>query len=51
VIEEEKRNEMIAEQFKIPEPFKAWCHACQKGFMSIKELQDHLVQAHRVWKG
>jgi hypothetical protein len=39
------------EQFKIPPPYRAWCHQCNRGFKSIEELQDHLLQAHRVWKG
>lgn len=28
-------------QFEIPKPWRCWCHACEKGFMSIEELQKH----------
>jgi hypothetical protein len=37
-------------QFKIPEPYRAWCHPCNQGFMSIEELQAHdreKINAHR----
>ena len=27
--------------FNIPKPFRSWCHACKKGFMSIDENQAH----------
>jgi hypothetical protein len=29
-------------QFRIPTPYRAWCHQCQQGFMSLKEIQEHL---------
>jgi hypothetical protein len=25
----------------IPEPYRAWCHLCAKGFMTIDEIQQH----------
>lgn len=28
-------------QFKIPAPYVAWCHLCERGFMSIDEIADH----------
>ena len=31
----------LTKQFDIPEPYRAWCHLCDKGFMSIDEIQDH----------
>ena len=39
------------EQFKIPEPFRAWCHECNIGFMTIEDLEQHVKDKHRVWKG
>lgn len=33
-------------QFKIPAPFKAWCHECNKGFLSIDALSEHNVEKH-----
>jgi hypothetical protein len=38
-------------QFKIPDPFKAHCHLCEKSFASIEELMQHTKDIHRVWKG
>lgn len=29
------------EPFKIPEPYKAWCHLCNQGFTNIYELGRH----------
>jgi hypothetical protein len=31
----------LTPQFKIPAPFRAWCHRCDRGFMSLEELTDH----------
>lgn len=31
----------LREQFKIPAPFKTWCHCCNTGFMSIDEMTAH----------
>ena len=28
-------------QFKIPAPYRAWCHACSEGFVSIDKLIEH----------
>lgn len=28
-------------QFQLPEPFVAWCHYCEQGFMSIDEMTIH----------
>jgi len=28
-------------QFIIPPPFKAWCHLCVLGFMTLEESQKH----------
>jgi|SRR5580692_1354201 hypothetical protein len=28
-------------QFQIPKPFVAWCHLCEKGFMSIDDITKH----------
>jgi hypothetical protein len=27
--------------FVIPAPYRAWCHPCKQGFMSIAELSEH----------
>jgi hypothetical protein len=27
--------------FQIPPPYQAWCHLCNKGFMSMDELLKH----------
>ncbi len=32
--------------FIIPPPFHAWCHQCNKGFMSIDELTKHDHKVH-----
>ena len=32
--------------FIIPPPYHAWCHPCNKGFMSIDDLQKHWVEEH-----
>jgi hypothetical protein len=37
--------------FVIPAPFKAWCHICETGYMSIDELTQHKKDKHQVWKG
>jgi len=29
------------EQFKIPFPYVGWCHICEVGFMSLKEMGEH----------
>ena len=29
------------QQFKIPEPYRAWCHLCNQGFAGIDEIQKH----------
>jgi hypothetical protein len=34
--------------FKIPEPYRAWCHSCKQGFMNLDELTEHNRQWHRV---
>lgn len=34
------------QQFKIPTPYRAWCHPCNQGFMSIAELQTHDHEKH-----
>jgi len=28
-------------QFQIPKPYKAWCHLCNKGFMTIDDITKH----------
>jgi hypothetical protein len=38
-------------QFVIPPPFRAWCHICDSGLMSIDDLPEHNREVHRVWKG
>ena len=37
--------------FKIPPPFRAWCHVCNTGFMSIDELQSHNKICSREFYG
>jgi hypothetical protein len=29
-----------SEQFQIPAPYRVWCHECNRGFMSIEEMQN-----------
>jgi hypothetical protein len=31
----------FTEPFKIPEPFRAWCHYCNRGFLTQEELDKH----------
>jgi len=31
----------LHKQFVIPAPFRAWCHPCDRGFMSLSELTVH----------
>jgi hypothetical protein len=40
----------VETQFTIPPPYRAWCHHCNKGFISIEELQEHTLTL-RIWKG
>lgn len=28
-------------QFVIPSPYRAWCHLCERGFMSLDDLVTH----------
>jgi hypothetical protein len=46
----EKEKAVQQVQFIIPPPYRAWCHHCDKGFMSIEELMKHTLTI-RVWKG
>jgi hypothetical protein len=31
----------LTPQFLIPAPYRAWCHACNMGFMTLEESQKH----------
>lgn len=37
--------------FVIPAPFRAWCHICKTGFMTINDLTEHTKEQHRIYKG
>ena len=41
------------EEVKKKEEIRAVCHICEpsKGFTSIDELQKHVLEKHRIWKG
>jgi hypothetical protein len=32
---------MSESQFVIPAPYRAWCHLCEKGFMTIDDIVKH----------
>lgn len=40
-------------EYVIPAPYRAACHMHKKPvlFMTIRELQKHILKEHRVWKG
>jgi hypothetical protein len=38
---ETKPRLTFKKQFVIPEPYRAWCHVCERGFMSLEELTQH----------
>jgi hypothetical protein len=31
----------LTKQFRIPVPYRVWCHPCERGFMSIEESEKH----------
>ena len=41
----------LREQFKIPSPFRAWCHACEKGFEILDDLTRHNKDKINVHQG
>jgi hypothetical protein len=38
-------------QFVIPEPFRAYCHGCKQGFLTLEDLaahdREHIIQHQR----
>lgn len=32
----------------IPPPYRAWCHKCKKGFMTLDECMDHVRANHQL---
>lgn len=41
----------LTNQFVIPAPYRAWCHLCERGFLSLTESQTHdraSIRVHEV---
>jgi hypothetical protein len=38
---ETKPRLTFKKQFVIPAPYRAWCHLCNRGFVSIEEALKH----------
>jgi hypothetical protein len=36
----------MSSTFVIPAPYKAWCHLCNTGFMSLEECAQHTSTKH-----
>lgn len=35
----------------IPPPYRAWCHRCKIGFLSLEECMDHVKEKHQLQGG
>lgn len=50
-LKEIKPRLTLTNQFVIPAPYRAWCHLCERGFLSLTESQKHdreAVHEHEV---
>lgn len=44
-------EDKLRHQPKLPRGIKAWCHICNTGFKSIDDMNNHIRDGHRIFKG